>query len=758
MAHALQETCGSFPNAEVVFRFIGATPSSTDGRSLLESICRQISRRYKVDESNVPTEYSKLAADFSERLKLATENKPLFIFLDALDQLSSTDHAQTLSWLPSVLPENVHIVVSCLPGGCLSILEKRLMQQNVVLVKPMSRDEGKDLLIKWLHNVNRCLLPDQEREVLDKFAVCGLPLFLKLAFEEARQWKSYTERIELSPTVPSIILGLFKRLSSNENYGEKMFSHSLGYLAAAKNGLTEDELLDVLSLDAVVFDDFKKSSFHELTGNRLPVVVWSRLYLDLEPYLIERSADGTSLLGFYHRQFDEAVIHEYLKEDVRVARHALLGRYFNGDFNGYPQPLKLQDKGKLIFNLRKLSELPFQETYGELWSELENTLTDLAVIEAKCSAGMTYGLVADYNAALDALPEGREEKRREAVDEERVKKYTEDLIAFARGKISFLEVIPSVKIWSAQKIEEEKERIRCDPTRLDHLRAYSSFVNSENYAFAKFSFYPMFCTQHAYNFAPSGAVADAAEKRVSISTDQIILLRAFQRDEYNPHSALLKKLSADNVNFDHVCFTLDGKIAISAGARDYTLQVWDIETYQCKKTLTGHTCEATGVCCTPDGKLVISASTDRTLRVWDIETGECIACYLARAPLTSVIAASGVRCVHGELSGGVVSLQLRNLLIEPQFLTPVRLWQYGSNETCGCWANEITAACSWCGKRFVVETKTIETNQNLSPNEKNLKAPEKIDFNLQLNLTSNCPFCNKPIKFNSFIVDNKNRH
>ena len=409
MAYAVQEARKSFPNAEVVFRFIGATPSSTDGRSLLESICHQISRCYKVDESTVPTNYLKLAADFSERLKLVTGNKPLIIFLDALDQLSSVDNAQNLSWLPSVLLEHVHLVVSCLPGECLSILEKRLPPQNVVLVKSMSRDEGEDLLNKWLDNVNRRLQPDQEKEVLDKFVVCGMPLYLKLAFEEARPWKSYTEKRELSPTIPGIILEMFKRLSSNENYGEKMFSHSLGYLAAAKNGLTEDELLDVLSLDAEVFEDFRKSSFHELTENRLPVVVWSRLYFDLEPYLTERSADGTSLLGFYHRQLSEVMVSEYLKGDVKTERHALLGHYFNGDFVGHSQLLQFKEKGKLIYNLRKLSELPFQEAFGELWFELEQTLCDLNFIEVKCAAGMTFDLVHDYDVALDALPEAREE-------------------------------------------------------------------------------------------------------------------------------------------------------------------------------------------------------------------------------------------------------------------------------------------------------------------------------------------------------------
>ena len=40
----------------------------------------------------------------------------------------------------------------------------------------------------------------------------------------------------------------------------------------------------------------------------------------------------------------------------------------------------------------------------EVWVELEHLLCDLTFVEAKCLAGMTYDLQADYHAALDAWP------------------------------------------------------------------------------------------------------------------------------------------------------------------------------------------------------------------------------------------------------------------------------------------------------------------------------------------------------------------
>lgn len=123
----------------------------------------------------------------------------------------------------------------------------------------------------------------------------------------------------------------------------------------------------------------------------MPVVVWSRLYFDLEPYLTERSADGASLLAFYHRQVGKVTTDEFLGDDNRRLRHESLARYFT------EQALHIEKDGKKTPNLRKVSELPYQQTYGEMWGGLEETLCDLRFIEAKCTAAMTYDLAADYN-------------------------------------------------------------------------------------------------------------------------------------------------------------------------------------------------------------------------------------------------------------------------------------------------------------------------------------------------------------------------
>ncbi|WP_306557857.1 WD40 repeat domain-containing protein [Nostoc sp. 'Peltigera malacea cyanobiont' DB3992] len=65
---------------------------------------------------------------------------------------------------------------------------------------------------------------------------------------------------------------------------------------------------------------------------------------------------------------------------------------------------------------------------------------------------------------------------------------------------------------------------------------------------------------------------------------------------------------------------------------------------------------------TPDGKQVISASSDNTLKLWNLETGEEIATFTGESAFfCCAVAADGVTIVAGEFSGRVHFLRLENV-------------------------------------------------------------------------------------------------
>jgi len=359
VARALEQAVGERSRARIVYRFIGATPRSTDGRTLLYDLCRELSRRYGADEGKVPSDYRELGPLFGSRLALATAKRPLILFLDALDQLSEAHGARGLAWLPDDLPRHVWLVVSGRrQAETFESLERKRSEQ--LELGPMSRPDGELLLRLWLADAGRTLQAAQLEEVLGKFESKesdGRPLFLRLAFEEARRWSSYDAPETLEPGIEAIIReNLFRRLADEQHHGAVLVSRALGYLAASRFGLAEDELLDVLSRDADLYASFLRGLYHvppdllarardyrrrretsrvegdgkaepdearateewlallrsdaakaaELDrflkdvlprrdGPHLPVVLWSRLSFDLEPYLTERPSAAGSL-------------------------------------------------------------------------------------------------------------------------------------------------------------------------------------------------------------------------------------------------------------------------------------------------------------------------------------------------------------------------------------------------------------------------------------------------------------------------------
>jgi hypothetical protein len=98
-----------------------------------------------------------------------------------------------------------------------------------VQIEPMSQSEGGQALDELLGEVRRKLQPWQRDTVQAQFERCGLPLYLKLAAEESRLWKSYArpDACTLGEGVAGVIDTLFDRLASNANHGPVLVERHL---------------------------------------------------------------------------------------------------------------------------------------------------------------------------------------------------------------------------------------------------------------------------------------------------------------------------------------------------------------------------------------------------------------------------------------------------------------------------------------------------------------------------------------------------
>ncbi|XP_078595307.1 NACHT domain- and WD repeat-containing protein 1-like isoform X2 [Branchiostoma floridae x Branchiostoma japonicum] len=640
MAMLAQNAAQTFgENLATIIRFLGTSPHSTLIHPVLQSLCLQICEVYGIESpaERVLNNFAEIVQYLSTLLdKVSEKDRPLLILLDSLDQLSSVDRAYSLTWLPKSLPPNVHIVVSTLPEefDLLKTLKRTIRSDNSYIQVPtLSEQVGSEILDTWLARIQRCLTDKQREVILSAFSHCRQPLFLKLAFDEARRWKSYTPESELriAQSARAAINLLYERLEVQ--HGTIFVSHTMGYIAAARNGIAEHELEDVLSLDDEVLDDvYQYWSPPNKDLVRIPPLIVTRLKYDIMEYLAERQADGKRVLQLFHRQFIECAQERYLAGDNSRARHHILadfflgtwsnGRrkeitmdvngkkeYYNADRNVVPQPMKYDDN---VFNRRKLNEVTFHLLHaGRMDDIFEHTLGNLNFMHNMIDAFSVKDLIEDYNMVLQVQDNLEIRLLRDAL---RLIKPTLEFKAFLQ-KGSIVNELPTELIGRLSSFGNRFERIATLVTQCMWWCQDRCVSNGD----------PMFITRGT-GFPPPGG-------------------------------PLRTTLAHHRAGITSIAMTPDGGYMVTA-ARDCTIRIYENESdvMELERTLTGHTAAIEVLSAAPNNELLVSGSLDNTLKVWNLETGRLVitmeedhAYYQQHALLTTTMDSRKVVSPAGKL-------------------------------------------------------------------------------------------------------------
>jgi len=410
-------------NHKVITRYLGITPRSSTLRDLLVNLCCEL-REPSTAPQSLPTDMTAaLQAEF-DRLQIAAgRRQPVALFIDALDQLDPADNAHGTYWLRSPLPPGIKTVVSCLwdpdlgqsstedDNGATNTpsreastvnqpylsLQGRQLVDRAIAVESLTAKQARELLERWLTNRDvgrtekRKLTAAQWKAIEERIGppgatACRRPMYLRVLFEECRQWPSWKKVVseELGEDTSAQLRRLLHRLSEPSVHGRELVSAALGYLVAARRGLSENELLEVLRADPEYKTHLERASaefHHELPrdAKRIPVALWSRLRFDLDPYVSEQAAPGATVVHFYHRPVAQVVMEEFLpdlncKDDVRqrLAEHFGTGSLSDlySAFLTVDAFAHLQNR-----NMRQADELPWLLLQLKSWKRLYEYLS-----------------------------------------------------------------------------------------------------------------------------------------------------------------------------------------------------------------------------------------------------------------------------------------------------------------------------------------------------------------------------------------------
>ena len=294
----------------------------------------------------------------------------------------------------------------------------------------MEKQSAGFILNAWLRIAGHKLTSKQKETVLNAFNHCPLPLFLKLSFDQSLKWRSYSpeDKTVLPLTVKEVINSLFANLE--RLHGKCLVRRSLGYLTAAKFGLSDAEMEDILSIDDEVLNDVYQ--YWTPPFRRIPPLLWIRIKSDLETYVVSRGVDGLLVNTWYHRQFFETAKERYLQPESANVIHGHISDYFQGKWaGGVRKPFvskqgKVGEQDRLVstqpnvftdqsegsserFNHRKLNELPYHLTKAANVDALrENFTSNFDFLQTKLRANGLRDLLLDLKEAAKALPNVKE--------------------------------------------------------------------------------------------------------------------------------------------------------------------------------------------------------------------------------------------------------------------------------------------------------------------------------------------------------------
>ncbi|XP_033644515.1 NACHT domain- and WD repeat-containing protein 1-like [Asterias rubens] len=710
----------------VILRFLGTSSLSSSILQVLKSICLQICTVYDIPPptNNIQENFQEMSVFFYSLLQNvssgAGKERPLLIVLDSLDQLESLHGAHKCKWLPKTHLPNVQILLSTLPTlyDILDNLKQLLGSDGQFLeVNPLPESTGVEIFRTWMQGIHRRVTESQNEVVKKAFQHCRQPLFLRLAFDEARRWQSYTIVNEeaLATTVRASIWKLFARLEVE--FGTKVVSHALGYITAARNGLSHSELQDILSIDDEVLDDiyqYWSPPNDEIV--RIPPLMWTRLKYELEEYLVERQTDGKTVMVLYHRQFTEAAIDRYLCDPAeKQKRHQVLAEFFNGTWSeGKKKTLHLTQRNQILkadrlvssqplkrhkaYNYRKLSELPYHLLHAHNTQDLvHQTFGDFSFLDAVVSALSAQHLIEELNWVLE-----KETILGKSLHTEL--KLLQDTIRLAKSTLDFKDNSQPLAVEILGRLPDLAIQYpQCIGNILKGAEACCSQMRDTLLIPTRSCFYmpggPLRTTLigHTGNILKL-AVNEACTMLASVSTNGSVRLWELGDDE-NIHVLKGQKggamscvaISADNQwvvagsdqnylqvwsissgdsvllidenhsgyeRYANVVITQDSTRIVSAAQNE--LKVYSIITGNKVHTFQGHTEYISCICISKEDKYAVSGADDHTVKVWSLVDNHMICDITSHdGSITHVDITSDKVIVSTSVDGKVVLTKLQ---------------------------------------------------------------------------------------------------
>ena len=251
------------------------------------------------------------------------------------------------------------------------------------------------------------LLGEYEMQVMVDKEDSGLSLYMILAVEFLLSLERELPALEEATALPGTLPGLVDTMLDllENKHGKELVRTTLMVLAAARHGLTQAELLQVLLSDEATFVQLQSEVEvgHPLMERANTPKDWRRFTRDLSPFLRPRSTRDIRGhdLRLRHAVLQDLILRRYITHRCFWHRssslsevHRLLSLHYERVL-GTPMPNAVIHDNPSTFErwshaeqrwqfVHAAQDVVFHKMLGGEWKAVENLLTSLHFIENKC--------------------------------------------------------------------------------------------------------------------------------------------------------------------------------------------------------------------------------------------------------------------------------------------------------------------------------------------------------------------------------------
>ncbi|XP_067885458.1 uncharacterized protein [Heterodontus francisci] len=484
-------------------------------------------------------------------------------------------------------------------------LKKLKEHGNILHIPPLSSMEIETIISHWLEKDHRRLSADQWYLLLEACSACPIPLYLQCAYSESLNWQSSipASDIFLPQSLHQLYSVILSRLE--KEHGEELVRKVAGLLTLSRNGITFDEMTDLLSLDQMVMQEIQQ--FQNVSLSKFPLVIWIKLQRDLKIHIVECRTDNAYTFNWAHSALKLNCLKRYLSsKDAQLSLHMTIASYFLGkptilsgessncdqeELNSQPLAwvFKKDFKVNYVFNRRKLNGIPYHLLQS---NQVATLITD-------CLFNFEFLLHKAWSLSIVSV---EEDLKATMILERKVDDLNMLNEAIHLSKRVLLQdpcQLASQLLGRLQQIiAEDKPVAPGDPKKYPHLLRLLNQCQRSSIPFLVPSFSCL--------LPPGGLLYDT----LTGHTDRITAVTGIQK----------------------------GLQAITA-SRDRTLKIWDLNSGKAVQTVHGVGKNIDSITMCMQNSLV-AVTEDNSLQVWDIHSGKQI--YIVSESLDPPIVTSAL--------------------------------------------------------------------------------------------------------------------